>query len=54
MNVSELISVLNNCDPNDEICIYIMDTGERRPIEIEQIDFLVRNTIDINLVVEDT
>lgn len=53
MNVSELINVLNNCDPNDEVCIYIMDIGERRPIEIEQIDFLVRNTIDINLVVED-
>ena len=52
MNVSELISVLNNCDPNDEVCIYIIDTGERRPIEMEQIDFLVRDTIDINLELE--
>ena len=53
MNVSELIGALSICDPDDEVCIYIMDTGERRPIEIEQIDFLVRNTVDINLVVRD-
>lgn len=53
MNVGEFIEFLKTVDPCDEICIYILDTGERKPIEPEQIDFLVRDTIDINLQVND-
>lgn len=52
MKVCEFMEFLKTADPDDEICIYILDTGERRSIEPEQIDFLVRNTIDINLQIE--
>ena len=53
MNVGEFIELLKTVDPCDEICIYIIDTGERRPIKHEMIDFLVRDIIDINLQVND-
>lgn len=53
MNVGEFIELLKTTDPCNEICIYIIDKGERMPIESEMIDFLVRNTIDINLVINE-
>lgn len=53
MKVGEFIDFLKIVNPEDEICIYIVDTGERKPIEPEQIDFLVRDTVDINLQIND-
>lgn len=51
MKVGEFIELLKTTDPCNEICIYIIERGQRIPIEHEMIDFLVRDIIDINLQV---
>lgn len=53
MKVGEFIDFLKIANSEDEICIYIIDNGQRIPIEPEMIDFLVRDTIDINLQLND-
>ena len=53
MNVGEFIELLKTVDPCNEICVYIIDEGQRIPIEPEMLDFLVRGTIDINVVINE-
>lgn len=52
MTVSELIDILKNQDPNDDVNIYLLGSGTRIPLEIEDIDFLVRNCIEFNVDTE--
>lgn len=52
MTVGELIDILKNQDPSDDVNIYLLSSGERIPLRIEDIDFLVRDCIEFNVDTE--
>ena len=52
MTIGELMDILKNQDPSDDVNIYLLGSGTRIPLKIEDIDFLVRNCIEFN--VDDT
>lgn len=51
MLLKELIEILQSepYNPNAEVNLYFLSTGDRIPLDAESIDFDVRDTIDINI-----
>ena len=51
MKLSELINILKSepYNPNAEVNFYFLDSGERKPIKMEDIDFDVRDCVEFNV-----
>lgn len=49
MKVSEFIKLFNEEDLDKELCIYDIETGERKPLSDYDVDFDNSDVVDINI-----